>query len=53
MKGIQIGIDTSDLFKEEYSFYEVENRPDVKRIEGELQKKELWKRMTIGWTVRV
>jgi hypothetical protein len=50
MKGINIAIDTSDMFKEVFSTYEVENRPDIGLIEEGVQKKELWKRKSLFTT---
>ncbi|MEW6665617.1 MAG: caspase family protein [Thermodesulfobacteriota bacterium] len=47
MKNILVTVDTADAFKEIYSYYSVENRPDIQVVGQELGRKEIWKRKNV------
>lgn len=47
LRGIQLVVDTMDLFGEVLSYYDYQGRPDIKRIGKDLPAGEIWKRKSM------
>jgi len=47
VKFLQMSLDRSDLFSEVYAFFKLENRPDIRPLQKNLEKGELWNRKNL------